>query len=392
MMRSVQIRTKWTLDPKIVTTLQCFAHLFVIAIALSWLPGCGMESDRDGMQDSRLATNDTQQALVFKQWTEPEWVSKAGIRLWPDGIVYYQFDESFDDANQKDLSKKKLFGHAITNWSKIANVSFVEIIDEKSTKNRVIIHSEEKSAWNSSCGSSLLGYHPDLSSGNQRLIIRCWSNQFAALHEIGHLLGRIDEQNRCNRNRYVAVIDDAIRDGKERTLERRMNYAAKTAYDYHSIMHYPATAKTKFPGIPTMVSLDLQSNNDDDLSCDNTNDSILPHIQSKIVKIKEYVGSINAGNVPVKIMDLVDDIGASSHGQLTNLDHLAMSELYGVNPKLFIPLKKLPHHERVLKIRAAEKFGVRCPKDPETLQALVDNNVTVTGCTSSDDLAAHYPH
>lgn len=70
-----------------------------------------------------------------------------------------------------------------------------------------------------------------------------------------HAIGFLHEQNREERDNYVDVIYDNIRDGYESNFDKAMNgstFGFGVPYDYGSVMHYSKYAFSN-NGEPTLI-------------------------------------------------------------------------------------------------------------------------------------------
>eukprot|EP00927_Polykrikos_kofoidii_P067641 TRINITY_DN63086_c0_g1_i1.p1 TRINITY_DN63086_c0_g1~~TRINITY_DN63086_c0_g1_i1.p1 ORF type:complete len:724 (-),score=81.84 TRINITY_DN63086_c0_g1_i1:23-2194(-) len=84
-----------------------------------------------------------------------------------------------------------------------------------------------------------------------------------AAHELSHALGRLHEQARSDRDQYVKIVWENIRDKFKSQFEifenagrSDLNAAFATRYEVMSIMHYDSEAFTKSPGLKTIVPVD----------------------------------------------------------------------------------------------------------------------------------------
>jgi hypothetical protein len=148
-------------------------------------------------------------------------------RLWPHGVVYYKFSPALSDAMR---DRVKL---AMAAWERRTVVSF-----EKAGANRddyVLIKPFDKPYCRASIGHT---------GGVQYM----WLNEVCSVglikHEIGHTLGLYHEQSRQDRDDYVTIKWDNIKDGFEGNFRKYRSTAGRDvgAYDIDSLMHYSSHA------------------------------------------------------------------------------------------------------------------------------------------------------
>ncbi len=88
-----------------------------------------------------------------------------------------------------------------------------------------------------------------MQKGQQKISIGSSDSSFCRekpvlLHELGHAIGFWHEQSRPDRDSYVRIIYENVREGKEsqfRKYTREFVDSLNVSYDYNSIMHYPET-------------------------------------------------------------------------------------------------------------------------------------------------------
>lgn len=152
----------------------------------------------------------------------------VGGKLWPGGILYYQF------AGNVTAEKKPQFLAAAKLWSDVAKISFVE--KANSSGYILIEDSNEDSA------------HVGFLGKAQSMKLNRWSDIYVVAHEIAHALGFVHEQKRCDRDEFVEIKSNNILAGKEHNFDRLDNVKGTTPYDYESLMHYGAYAFGKKDG------------------------------------------------------------------------------------------------------------------------------------------------
>ena len=80
-----------------------------------------------------------------------------------------------------------------------------------------------------------------------------------AVHELGHVIGFYHEHTRPDRDQYISIITNNIRDGQEGNFDKARPGETNTlgyGYDYASIMHYHRTSFAKSYSNPTLVAKD----------------------------------------------------------------------------------------------------------------------------------------
>lgn len=144
--------------------------------------------------------------------------------LWPNGEVFFDLDPSLS-AGERNMSMA-----AINHWREWSNLRFTERNND--TANFVRFNRVE-----GSCSSSL-----GRVGGTQ--LIDCDFAKFSQgslIHEIGHAIGMVHEQQRSDRDEYINIDWDNIPE-RFRTSDYSIssNSQIRSGYDFYSIMHYPS--------------------------------------------------------------------------------------------------------------------------------------------------------
>ncbi|HUP58185.1 MAG TPA: M12 family metallopeptidase, partial [Bdellovibrionota bacterium] len=103
---------------------------------------------------------------------------------------------------------------------------------------------------NGTCASSV-----GMQGGVQPIFIGDACGTGNLIHEIGHLVGLWHEQNRADRDKHVLVRWENVASGQGSQFALAGVWGKdRGAYDYSSIMHYPADAFSS-NGLPTIETL-----------------------------------------------------------------------------------------------------------------------------------------
>jgi hypothetical protein len=165
-------------------------------------------------------------------------------KKWPNGEIPYIIDNS--------VPNEQRIYDAINYWETKTPIKFIELDKSKpKPPNYVNFVFDFKI-----CASSI-----GMQDRPQYIKVANWCNKDGIIHEIGHTLGMWHEQSREDRDNYVTVVKDNIREGKEHNfanLRCNQDNVCVTAlsignYDYCSIMHYPREAFSKIQGEPTII-------------------------------------------------------------------------------------------------------------------------------------------
>jgi hypothetical protein len=141
---------------------------------------------------------------------------------WPNGRIPYTIDPN--------LSDQQRVTDAIAHWEEETWVRFNERQDET---DYVTFIPDPDGCWSSvgrRGGQQFVGLHPWCTTGN-------------TIHEIGHTVGLWHEQSREDRDDYVTLHWENIKEGREHNFNQHIADGDDVGpYDYGSIMHYPRDA------------------------------------------------------------------------------------------------------------------------------------------------------
>lgn len=150
-------------------------------------------------------------------------------KLWPNGIVYYDFSPDTTELLQTRIET------AIEEYETSTCLDF-----QRSSEGDYILFMPVARG----CSSNSIGKK----GGKQviKLSPNCQRRHGTILHEIGHAIGFWHEQSRPDRDYFVTINTDNIKDGREHNFRKRqtINYQGEI-YDYGSVMHYSKRAFSK---------------------------------------------------------------------------------------------------------------------------------------------------
>ncbi|PRD32358.1 UNVERIFIED_CONTAM: nas-15 [Trichonephila clavipes] len=164
---------------------------------------------------------------------------KDPTRLWMDGVVPFKISNSFG-------SKGK--GTIYLAMREIMMKTCIRFVPKKHYSNAFIFIEP-----GIGCRASI----EKLLSG-KITISRVCNSKGIIIHELMHVLGFHHEHNRPDRDEYVKINWDNIKEGAYhhfQKLPEDLVQIANFSYDYDSIMHYGSHRFSKNRGVPTIITL-----------------------------------------------------------------------------------------------------------------------------------------
>lgn len=195
--------------------------------------------------DARLFDDqltDTPVSLSSKEAPDTEISAKlglgGGVRKWTNNTIVYTIN-GLSSSVRSELQK------SMDEWTSKTNVRFKERTNES---NYVTISSNGDAC---NCGVATLGMNG--SRGFIRLGTR--TTAVVIIHEIGHTLGYIHEQNRSDRDNHIKINFNNIQNGAENQFYKSNSATLVTRdFDIKSTMMYGSYTFSK-NGQPTITDL-----------------------------------------------------------------------------------------------------------------------------------------
>jgi hypothetical protein len=156
--------------------------------------------------------------------------------IWPNSTVPYIFDNNVLKKSQAVILA------AMQLWENATNVKFVP-----RTKEKDYVHFFAYTGYGSFIGR--LG-------GDQPIYIMQYPDTGNVVHELGHCLGLWHEHCRPDRNQFITINENNVKDGYLCQFIQPVSDVTTlgSSYDLNSIMHYPRNAFTK-NGLNTITVL-----------------------------------------------------------------------------------------------------------------------------------------
>lgn len=164
---------------------------------------------------------------------------KDPARLWIDGIVPYKISDSFGSR------EKRTTFSAMRDFMMKTCIRFVPMKNDTTA----FIFIEPGLECRATVGKLL--------SGKMSLGRSC-HNKGIIMHELMHVLGFYHEHNRPDRDEYVKINWENIKEDAYHNfwkLPEDLVETANVSYDYDSIMHYRSNSFSKDRSIPTIITL-----------------------------------------------------------------------------------------------------------------------------------------
>lgn len=232
------------------------------------------------------------------------------ITPWANGIVYYRFA---DDVNGV---QREIFDEAVQAWDALDNLTVVRVnTDDPQPTNYI----EVRNSLNGN--NSALG----MVGGKQILNLQTWEPS-VILHEVGHALGLLHEQQRGDRDTYVTVTMTNVKPDKRGNFTRFDGVQQYGDYDFASIMHYHSHAFSK-NGLPVMEPTAAYADQADIMGrLDGLSAQDIAEIEQRYQGLSTPV-TIADASLRAALLDLVD---YDRNGVLTNSEARSLTGILSV--------------------------------------------------------------
>lgn len=158
-------------------------------------------------------------------------VVKPGAR-WSNSTIVFEIDPQLPNPQRVE--------QAMAHWEQHTPIRFAQRTNEK---DYVVFRAGD------GCSSAV-----GRMGGVQFITLGAQCTTGNAIHEIGHTVGLWHEQSRADRDQYVQIAFENIIAGLEHNFDQHITDGRDiAAYDFDSIMHYPANAFALDPTKPTII-------------------------------------------------------------------------------------------------------------------------------------------
>ncbi|MBN1185565.1 MAG: family 16 glycosylhydrolase [Bacteroidales bacterium] len=141
---------------------------------------------------------------------------------WTNNTVFYKISDNLPD--------KARINRAIMEFDHYTNLRFIERTDE--TNYVEFVRSLSVNEMHSRLG--MIG-------GRQEIVLPDWAETHDVLHELGHTIGLIHEHSRSDRDEYLDIFWENIKQSWRRQFRfKRQKTTYINTLDYNSIMIYPS--------------------------------------------------------------------------------------------------------------------------------------------------------
>ena len=166
------------------------------------------------------------------------------LGTWDSGVIPYQLADGFSDAERQRIL------NAFEQWSRIAPLVFVARTTQSGYLNVTKDPAQENQA--SPCFSAV-GQFRRGAVVRTNLGSTCASSVRTIAHEFGHALGMWHEHQRSDREQYLSIDFDNVRDNARSNFNIIHGLPLLGEYDFGSIMHYTRSAFAVDAARPTIV-------------------------------------------------------------------------------------------------------------------------------------------
>ncbi|KAL9987807.1 hypothetical protein ACROYT_G002170 [Oculina patagonica] len=166
---------------------------------------------------------------------------KDARKLWTDSVVPYALADDLSEVSRGYINS------AMEEWGQKTCLQFRKKTDADNDYIEFV--------YEEGCSSHVgrIGGRQTISVGDSDGLVVCKHGNI--VHEIAHSLGFFHEHSRPDRDQYVSILWDNIKDGKEECFEKKTLETVDSlnvGYDYGSVMHFGEFFFTKTRGLKTL--------------------------------------------------------------------------------------------------------------------------------------------
>lgn len=176
--------------------------------------------------------------------------SSTDIQKWPDNTVYYKIRLS---PGMTPILLNAI-DEAINEYENKTNLIFKERVNEPYYVEFTYDPNGSGGVPGMRTREYQIGKDPTVYDHNI-IILASWARHGTVLHEIGHTIGLLHEHTKPNRDDYIKVIDENIKEEFQSQFKKDEGNIISPGFDWESIMLYPSVSDFSIGGRATMLRI-----------------------------------------------------------------------------------------------------------------------------------------
>lgn len=212
--------------------------IFLILPLLALITSCGNKNQKPLDPSSETHLTEVGDMIIEKEYVIDEHSDLSSqvfkmkkVNKWPNGELVYKFTRSVNNTQRKEF---------IEFCKELGDYAEVSCRPRTSADSDYVLVKKTSSG---ACGSSYLGRY----GGAQTLKVRCWRRR-TVQHELMHALGISHEHNRFDRDKFITLLPENMKQSVKKSFRRVALIAVDEQldfYDFKSVMHYDSLAGSK---------------------------------------------------------------------------------------------------------------------------------------------------